>query len=148
MREMLFRAKTADENEWIYGDIFHSGAYPKIMRIHDYKNHVNYAVNPETLGQYTGLTDKNGMKIFEGDMIKYEETSGRSVLYGAINFGKYGTYPDNPPYMYNIGFYINWLNNPLLRQELGFWVGQRGIVIIGNIHDNPELRQEDDNEGA
>jgi len=138
MREILFRAKTVDENEWIYGDIFHSGACPEIMRIHDYKNRVNYAVNPETLGQYTGLTDKNGVKIFEGDILssdKYPYTSD-----GSQNYFAEVVWFDNCP---AFGLYVFKAPKSEVR---GVAEGSEFIEddlsdmeVIGNVYDNPEL---------
>jgi uncharacterized phage protein (TIGR01671 family) len=134
MREILFRAKTADENEWIYGDIFHSGAYPKIMRIHDYKNRVNYAVNPETLGQFTGLTDNNGVKIFEGDIVRLygdKDTDTKCVNYKALVVFVYGgfcaidgTLKDYAVCRFDFTSSLN-------------------CEVIGNIYDNPKLIKED-----
>lgn len=136
MREILFRAKTADENEWIYGDIFHSGAYPKIMRIHDYKNRMNYAVNPETLGQFTGQYDANKKKIYEGDIIQYDGDYD-----GIDRFTR--SFSEKAIVLWDedyCGFVCK-----VIGDESGdsySWLEYRenpDLTIIGNIHDNPEL---------
>ena len=72
MREILFKAKRKDNGKWVEGDAIHE---PIWMSIRHEKNgmSVRVPVDPDTLCQYTGLTDKNGQKIWENDIVRNEE---------------------------------------------------------------------------
>jgi hypothetical protein len=120
MREILFRGKRKDNGEWVYG-FYRSYIYRK--KKHAWLETIDriWEVKPETVGQYTGLEDINGVKIFEGDIVRY---------------GDFGRIPEPDISMDK----VVWENG-------GFIIGGEymglsysvEIEIIGNIHDNPEL---------
>ena len=118
MREILFRGKT-DKGEWTEGDLFQ--VFEDGFFIHDGRCH-SVRVIPETIGQYTGLTDKNGKKIFEGDIVNFKTAAYHfkncRIKYQSC-YGKYCAI-DNEGYEYPM--------DKIFEYE-----------IIGNIHDNPEL---------
>lgn len=132
MRENLFRAKkyeksVFDETDWVYGSLIDSGNHEQVF-IYPWLNGAStmscrrlvYArmetVNPETVGQYTGLTDKNGKMIFEGDILK--AIAGNPV---------------GEPIVANV---VPNLNDYELMWDIEH---SYELEIIGNIHDNPEL---------
>ena len=119
MREILFRGKRIDNGEWIYGGISIFCGLAEIFDSNSIDNSC-YEVIPETVGQFTGLTDKNGKKIFEGDIIQgfipNDFDKKRTEIVKHANSAS-GT--DR----FCIGF-RSWLVK---------------IEVLGNIHDNPEL---------
>lgn len=120
MREILFRGKRADNGEWVYGYFYEDiGSFIKERASSVSTN--THLVDPSTVGQYTGLTDKNGRRIFEGDVVEYREYGNLAVACddGAFQLEREYTFYDMLDH-YTTVF----------------------SVVIGNIHDNPELLEE------
>lgn len=146
MREILFRGKRVDNGEWISGSILSFDDGGKVILSSTakvFKEHGTtticcnecYDVYPETVGQYTGLTDKNGVKIFEGDIVK--EYKSKDKVKGVVKFGEYQSGINK--YADDLGFYVEWTTENFLIRELGYWCRKNMLEVIGNIHDNPEL---------
>lgn len=112
MREILFRGKRLDNSEWIYGSLIQHDI--SIICSADEQREVD----PATVGQYTGLTDENGKKIFEGDILRWDEKA----------FGM----PFNEEVKWDFDLFG-------LRKD--DW--QEFCEVIGNIWDNPELLKEE-----
>lgn len=128
MREILFRGKRVDNGEWVHGDLLQDRDLGQMMiEYFDYytdengrqRDYFQYDVIPETVGQYTGLTDKNGTKIFEGDIVKWFIT-----IYTVV---------------YKDGRFIGKEEHFIGADEYRFINLYGEIEVIGNIHDNPKL---------
>ena len=133
-REILFRGKhihAMDSNEHLNGTWVHGYLSDKDY-IYDKSLEGEFLVDEDTICQYTGLTDKNGKKIFEGDIVRYGEVCGEV---------KFGLHESNWQIgKYNQGFFVTFPKEYLLRNELGYW--RNKIVVVGNVFDNPELLAE------
>lgn len=129
MKEILFRGKRVDNGEWVEGDLLRSRGKCYI-HMHtdpfDYLGELSgfikmYEVEPHTVRQYTGLKDKNGKKIFEGDIIEYEKDG---ATYEIIFVKENGI--------------TKFCSKFIPDGSLGY-INEDRDKVIGNIYDNPEL---------
>ena len=127
MREILFRGKRTDNGEWETGSlvIIRDGCSDKEVFIADKMTGYHTPVIPETVGQYTGLTDKNGVKIFEGD-----------ILGGYLD----DNYPENQTVMEVVWCDCWWGTKEIgCDPDLLEWEDGEILEIVGNVFDNPEM---------
>lgn len=138
MRQILFRGKRVDNGEWVCGYLYRLSERlnPFIMFINS--NAESHEVILETVGQFTGLCDKNGNKIFEGDILETAGPDGADYQ-DVVHFGHFND-DDNHGNEY-IGFYVKLGNytTSLLEMPLG---KHNYCYVIGNIYDNPELLED------
>lgn len=135
MREILFRGKRADNGEWVEGGILQTENWTSIFVCKDYQGSLNEApysdveefdVIPETVGQYTGFNDVEGVRIFGGDIVKDIESGYHYIVKW---FDEYGCYA---------------LANKAGHMEYGvdeFEMLVNDLIVIDNIHDNSEFTE-------
>ena len=129
MREILFRGKT-ESGEWVYGGFCYGNNRNESIICP--RNDFSKEVIPETIGQYTGLTDKNGKKIFEGDIIA-------SALHWLER-------PKNGVVIFRNGsFGLLWYRGEVEQFNPFTSMCNVEYEIIGNIHGNPELLKGENN---
>lgn len=155
MREILFRGKRTDNGVWVEGYLIHDEFCNTHIPYIGYLtiDGCNVAsVIPKTVGQYTGLTDKNGKKIFEGDILHFKTYQGGGFacpvgtnVYHRVLFGKCN--PDMNTLTEYVGFWAigqSYDEDDLYEYgtSVSYLVNSHGACVIGNIHDNPELLKE------
>lgn len=135
MREILFRGKRIDNGKCVYGDLVQSPAHCVVQIYEQDLCGDNFAVDPSTIGQYTGLTDKNGKKIFEGDIV--DITQYDSVHHKAYRCCRAKVF------FSNFAFRTNAAPEYEDEEPLSYWFWHDcDFEVIGNIHDNPELLED------
>jgi uncharacterized phage protein (TIGR01671 family) len=136
MREILFRAKCKDNNKWIYGFYLNTSenTSPVIIDMEC----CSHAVNPETVGEFTGLYDKNGTKIFEGDIVH--------AIYRSKYIGGAGDTDWGDGIITYCGDYYSgasWEIDMLDGEGSRTFSASVECEVIGNEFDNPELLKGD-----
>ena len=176
MREILFRGKRCDNGEWVQGCLVKFGKESftdddrygimdkTVLVAKTHKNHCGRLVFgycdyvyhniriaeiiPKSVGQFTGLTDKNGKKVFEGDIIRSD--NGKQWAVSVVKFGKYvpkmfyrmfDMFSPGRKHLPSVGFYAKTVD----KGEEMILFQSPCMTVIGNIHDNPELLAVTDN---
>lgn len=125
-REILFRGKKSN-GRWVYGSLVVSENINPAIYYNVSKGVADVLdwcyVSPESIGQYTGLTDKNGVKIFEGDVVIIGEKLKAKVIYYDGAFRMQSEFSPTP----------------IDTTDMGYMMREFSVRVIGNIHDNPEL---------
>ncbi|WP_195252073.1 YopX family protein [Hoylesella timonensis] len=127
-REILFRGWNKKNKKWLYGYYCVNRGEHFIAPdefVNPLASYEDYVVEADSVGQYTGLKDANGVKIFEGDII-VDETYPYIIQYHE----EYSQFVAVPKPNVTIAFYQQWVN-------------ERGFVVIGNVHENKELIEKD-----
>ena len=140
MTEILFRGKRLQGGNWIEGYFFKSDINKKEREsgkatliftpdcdtfIMVPECHNSFMVVSDTVGQYTGLKDKNGKRIFEGDVAKVLQGKDKDIAYVGFENGAFMLYPKT--------------GNIYERTLWEYWYNDWDVEVIGNITDNPEL---------
>lgn len=131
MREILFRGRTAIvskekyNGEWLYGNLIQTDSGNFYIGSREVSPLFQLVI-PETVGQYTGIDDRNGKKIFEGDIVSFTRINALGYTTKRVGTVKYY---DKLPIFYIMA----------TTGDAWDWVECGDIEVIGNIHDNPEL---------
>ena len=136
MREIIFRGKRIDNGEWVYGslvfDEINNDYY--ILSAKSFEADI-YEVAPETIGQYTGILNKNGKKIFEGDIVKKETFDDTKPDFINTSYAKVMYIEETG------GFHLVNKENKIL---WGVAEDKYNIKVAGNTTDYPELLEVED----
>ena len=154
MREILFRGKRTDNKEWTYGSPIFQDSYVLIRFWNSEEfEYEEYLVAPESISEYTGIVDKNGKKIFEGDIVKCQERFDRpysknrkskrhiGVVEYKIRKGDRFYNPETNEWDRHMEYGAEWIVKVEDYGKFihGAWGDFFDCEVIGNVYDNPEL---------
>lgn len=128
MREILFRGKYAPSGAWIMGDLRQYPSGVKAIKANDMLHIME--VDPDTIGQYTGLVDKHGKKIFEGDIVVMTLPAAKMHWRAVCKF-------------HSGAFGLVWHHMGVERWQAFAAICNAEYEVIGNIYDNPELAEDE-----
>ena len=144
MREIIFRGKRADNGEWVNGNLYTDKNKTEILKLCVWENYnnrevvCNFPIDKATVGQFIGVKDKDGNKIFEGDIVE------------CVSWNEYFSDPTTGKVMEPFrrrmevvfmagGFkLVEHLPQPC-KDNVWNMIVEGDLTVIGNIHDNPEL---------
>ena len=157
MRELLFRGKSIETGEWVFGGVcdYQSGTSIFVVNHFDgspseppYTDLDEIDVKTTTVGQFTGLTDKNGTKIFEGDIVKtqpvfdkpYSKTRKGECLIGVVKY-RTSSFSNSDAQNYGQVYAANWIVDVVDWKGKNYyaWTLFYNCEVVGNVYDNPEL---------
>ena len=133
MREIKFRGKRYDSEKWIYGNLVDDDVILTRGCLCVDDDYIGFeddwsSVKPETVGQFTGLLDKNGKEIYEGDIVLCLSKTDKAEMVVIFEDGEFRMVLTEKYHVYTTGF--------------GFYaIRNFDKEVIGNIHDNPELAE-------
>lgn len=131
-REILFRGKRIDNGEWVEGMYLYikGHTYPSIFDMEGF----SHIIITKTVGQFTGLLDKNGNKIFEGDIVRRFNSKEQEVMRYAVKW-------NTDCCMFVLMSEYTYLGE--YDSDFTVFYGE-DLEVVGNIHDNPELLKDDE----
>lgn len=132
MKEILFRGKRLDNGEWVEGMYLYikGHTYPSIFDMEGF----SHIIITKTVGQFTGLLDKNGNKIFEGDIVRRFNSKEQEVMRYAVKW-------NTDCCMFVLMSEYTYLGE--YDSDFTVFYGE-DLEVVGNIHDNPELLKDDE----
>ena len=121
MREILFRGKSVNDNRWVFGNLSDYGDCKTITTVKDFSIIDSCEVIPKTVGQYTGLKDLHGTRVFEGDIVKVYDVYCNETVVGVVEFcdGSFRIYDKD------FTSYDRWMYGK--------------VEVIGNVYDDVNL---------
>ena len=155
MREIEFRGKRIDNGEWVYGLPMYMNYIKQFTkhewidnldnnRVKTYQTSADFQIEEKTLGQYTGLKDKNGTKIFEGDIVRTQEyrtrphstNAKKKRFLGVVEYFEYQHH--NSIAIYDNGYKVKTFEDTG-EYKCFDWSYFYDCEVVGNIYDKPEL---------